>query len=485
VGEQQRLGQTFLRACAEHGTRRAVVGDGEKLTYAGLAERVRERARTLDSLLRPDEHRIAIHAANSVDYLVSYYALVISRRLPFLVDAQFGAVELEGIRASCGIDSFLVEGTADFPLPTTVRPVPGSRHALAAATQAPPAEPPAPHPDTVTCRFTSGTTGAPKCLEFSSAAVHNAARNWAAGTELSQHDRVLCLAAFTNGLAFNTSLLPVFLVGAELHLYRGAPTSGGIARAVRQSRATRLVAFPLAYQLLAHVPQADVAAFSTLTRAVSAAAVLDPYIGASFEARYGVRIADYYGIAETGPCTFERDPENTTSLGTALPGVSLRIVERPTGEPEVRVRTASMATGYLNAPGALEERIDQDGFYCTGDCGRLDEGRLLMTGRIGGPINLAGRKIDPTEIERAVRTLDGVADTVVFADSDANGGAVLHVVVSGARQPARAEVVQVCRENLAPYKVPGRVSYLPTIPRSATGKVRLIELAELVKDRSE
>ncbi|GAA4785476.1 class I adenylate-forming enzyme family protein [Streptomyces ziwulingensis] len=481
MAERPALSEVFLDACAQHAGRRAVVDADTELTYGQLAGRVTDRARALGDLLGPDEHRIALYAANSADYLISYYALLLAGRLPFLVDAQFGATELRGIRDSAGVHTFLTDKPGRFPLPSGLVPVPGSGQVLARPTDpGPDVTPPAPRPTTATCRFTSGTTGAPKCLEFSHTAVHSAARNWTAGTGLDAGDRVLCLAAFTNGLAFNTSLLPVFLVGAELHIYRGLPTSGGIAKALRRSAATRLVAFPLAYRLLAEAPAAEPEAFSDLRLAVSAAAVLDPAVRESFESRYQVRIADYYGIAETGPCTFERDPGHTEGLGTALPGVSLRIVPGEDGDAEVRVRTASMATCYLNVPGGLEERLDTEGYYRTGDRGLIHQDRLHITGRISGPVNLAGRKVDPTEIERVVLGIDGVRDTAVFADRDARGETVLHAVVCGSL--ARADVVGVCRAKLAPYKVPGRITFLPVIPRSSAGKVRLTELRELVND---
>ncbi|MER6914844.1 class I adenylate-forming enzyme family protein [Streptomyces sp. NPDC000594] len=476
------LADVLLDACARHGERTAVVDDGTALTYTALADRIRERAAGLDRLLGPGEDRIAVHAANSAEYLVTYYALLRTGRLPFLVDAQFGAAELDGIRTGCGVGTFLTDRPAAFPLPGTPQELPGSSLTLVRADGGAPEDAPAPRPTTATCRFTSGTTGAPKALEFSHTAVHSAARNWVTGTGLTADDRVLCMAAFTNGLAFNTSLLPVFLVGAELHLYRGLPTSGGITRAARRSNATRLVAFPLAYRLLAEAPEADTGAFAGLTRAVSAAAVLAPEVRTGFESRYGVRIADYYGIAETGPVTYERDPGHPTGLGTPLPGAELRIVPDEHGEPEVRVRTASMAGGYLNLPGGLEERLDDEGFYRTGDRGRIEDGRLHITGRLGGPINLAGRKVDPAEIEKVVLTLDGITDSVLFADEDTRGETVLHLVLAGSREPTRGEVVGVCRRHLAPYKVPGRITFLGAIPRSSAGKVRLTELRQIVQD---
>ncbi|MGW5652738.1 class I adenylate-forming enzyme family protein [Streptomyces humi] len=481
MSDQPLLADRFLRACAEHGDRLAVQDDRRSLTYHGLAEQVRKTARVLEETLTADRRRVAIHAHNSVDHVVAYYALLLAGRLPFLADAQFGPTELRHIADDCGIDAFLTDRPADFPLPARLRTVPGNRLALGLLDPGPAAGGrPASHPATATCRFTSGTTGRPKCLEFSHTAVLSAARSWTEGTGLTADDRVLCLAAFSNGLAFNTSLLPVLLAGAQLHLYSGLPTSAGIRRAVTRSGATRLVAFPLVYRLLAEAPQADPAGFATVTRAFSAASALGSEVKKAFEQRYGVPIADYYGIAETGPCTYERDPAHPTGQGSALPGADLRLRARPSGDPEILVRTASMATRYLNAPGLLEQRVDADGFYATGDTGRLGGGRLRITGRIAGPLNIAGRKIDPTEIEAVARRVPGVRDAVCFADRDARGEAVVHLVVATSRPSSRQEFLGICRSRLAAYKVPGRISFLRAIPRSSAGKVRLTELARLV-----
>jgi acyl-CoA synthetase (AMP-forming)/AMP-acid ligase II len=193
-------------------------------------------------------------------------------------------------------------------------------------------------------------------------------------------------------------------------------------------------------------------------------------------------ISDYYGIAETGPCTFERDPSHHSGLGQPLPGVELRI--DPDGDDdgpgEVLVRTASMASGYLNQPGLFESRLNGDGFYRSGDRGYLRDGRLHLVGRNAGHINVAGRKVDPVEVAGVVRDLRGVADAVAFPDEDLNRETVVHLVVAGrnGEAPERAAVLAACRERLAHYKVPGLVSFVDEIPRNGIGKPRIGLLRE-------
>ena len=86
----------------------------------------------------------------------------------------------------------------------------------------------------------------------------------------------------------------------------------------------------------------------------------------------------------------------------------------------IGLRTASMASGYLNHPGLFEARVDAEGFYHSGDRGRIVDGRLHQVGRTQDHINVAGRKIDPTEIVAVVTALDGVEDALAFPDEDLN-----------------------------------------------------------------
>nr|AFV52195.1 acyl-CoA synthetase [Streptoalloteichus sp. ATCC 53650] len=473
-------------ACRRAGDRTALGEGADRLSYRDLAVAVAARAADVEEALRGRAtDRVALHAANSAEYVVTYLAVLRTGRVPLLVDAEFGGSELAAIREGCGVEVFLVDQPRVERVPHAERVVPLRGGRYAAVTTAPVADdPPALHPDTAVCRFTSGSTGSPKCLEFSRAAVVNAARNWVEGTGMTADDRTLCLAALTNGLAFNTSLLSTFLVGAELHLFRGLPTSARVLRAMADSGATRLVAFPAVYRVLA---DADLPAdrFTGLSVSISAGAPLPADVRARFEQRYSVRIADYYGIAETGPCTFERDPAHRRGLGTPLPGVALRIARNAAGQQEVMVRSASMATRYLNAPGVLEAARDVDGFHPSGDIGHWEGGRLFVTGRTGGPVNLAGRKVDPREVEQVVRAVPGVRDAVVFADRDADDQVFLHAAVAADGSVRRADVVAACRGSLAPFKVPQKVTFVPDVPRSSPGKVRMTDLLRLVRGGGE
>jgi acyl-CoA synthetase (AMP-forming)/AMP-acid ligase II len=493
--------------------RRAVVGaeetgSRESLSYGELGERARAAAAALLGLperagSRPGEPaglaggraHFGFCLGNCREYVVLYLGALFAGGLPLLLDANLGGGEIETIRGDCGLDALIVERAKAEKLDLPGRDAPVAVGEGVVALPLARREPPwKPRPDTQVCRFTSGSTGRPKCLEFSGHAVVSAARNWMAGTAMTGEDRTLCLAALSNGLAFNTSLLSSFLAGAELHFLRGAPLTRPVAQRIAASSITRLVAFPTLYRNFAAPGGPPRQAMASLRHAISAGAPLWPDVREEFRLRYGLDISDYYGIAETGPCTFERDPHHGTGLGEPLPGAEIRIAPGaeepreggadagPAAAGEILVRTTSMTSGYLNHPGLFEARLDAEGFYRSGDRGRIVDGRLHLVGRTADHINVAGRKIDPTEIVAVVEALAGVEEAVVFPDEDLNREALAHlVVVASGTQVSRAAVVDACRSRLAPHKVPGRISFVTAIPRTAIGKPRIALLREQLK----
>ncbi|MBW8876580.1 MAG: acyl--CoA ligase [Acidobacteria bacterium] len=485
--------QDALTDClGRHRGRRAVVGS-EALSYDELGGRIHAAAGWLRGVWleggaggRAPRH-VGFCLGNRPEYVILYFAVLYAGDLPLLLDANFNTGEIESIRSDCGLDALVIEPAkaARLEAPGKGDQVPFADDVVLLPLSRPGAPPFEPRPATQVCRFTSGTTGRPKCLEFSGHAVVSAARNWVLGTGMTGEDRTLCLAALSNGLAFNTSLLSSFLAGGELHFLKGAPLTRPVARRIAESGITRLVAFPTLYRNFVAPGGPDRSAMAGLKHAISAGAPLWPDVREEFRARYGLDISDYYGIAETGPCTFEREADHHSGLGRPLPGAEIRIApgpEDPDGPEEtgeVLVRTASMASGYLNHPGLFEQRLDADGFYHSGDRGRLVDGRLHLVGRTQDHINVAGRKIDPTEIVAVVSALDGVADAVAFPDEDLNREALVHlVVVAASPELTRAAVAAACRSRLASYKVPGRISFVAEIPRTGIGKPRIAVLRE-------
>jgi len=473
--------QHFVEACGLHSDRPAVSSGDQVLTYLDLLNAVNDLAETLSGNFVIDDAdgaqpvKIAIYAENSIDYILTYYAALKLGLLPFLIDRAFGKNELESISASCGIELFAMSGDQKAFALSVKSAASVPNYSLSILKIEPVQTAPQPCSDTVTCRFTSGTTGSPKCLEFSQKAVVNAAQNWVKGSGLCSEDNILCVATFANGLAFNTSLLATFLAGAHLHLFSGPLSSGRIVSVLQKRGITRLVGFPFLYKLLTEGKKS----ISTVRHAVSAGAQLGEDIKNNFFRQNGFSISDYFGIAEVGPCTWNSGMPESPGLGKALPGVELAVDGSSAHPAEILVKTASMATRYLNYPGLLESKINAEGFYQTGDIGYLSDNVLFVTGRLGRGIEISGRKIDPVEIENFVRSMPGVQDAHAYAGKDMNEETVIEVSVSSTNSIDPSDIRHFCRQALPSFKVPSLIFVFNELPRSSSGKIRQDELMRM------
>jgi len=240
----------------------------------------------------------------------------------------------------------------------------------------------------------------------------------------------------------------------------------------RLSGATVMMGVPTFYtRLLAH---------SGLTREATAhirlfisgsAPLLDSAFEA-FEARTGHRILERYGMSEaviitTNPLEGERKPG---SVGFPLPGVDLRIGGgEETGV--IEIRGPSVFSGYWRMPEKTAEEFTADGFFITGDVGRLDaDGRLWISGRAKDLIISGGYNVYPKEVELILDEQPGVRESAVIGVPHPDFGEGVVAVVEG--QGDEAALIAALRGRLAGYKTPKRVVFVEALPRNAMGKIQ-------------
>jgi long-chain acyl-CoA synthetase len=212
-----------------------------------------------------------------------------------------------------------------------------------------------------------------------------------------------------------------------------------------------------------------------LRTCLSAGAPLRCRTAAAFRERFGVPIRSFYGTSETGGITYDASLEGDGAardegcVGTPLPGVEVMLEGE---ESRVVVRGANVAAGYI---GPVEEEAGGgfgEGLFRTGDTGRFDgQGRLHLTGRISGLVNVSGRKVNPREIERTLVSVDGVGDAAVLSVSDESRGESLVACIVAENGVTREQVMAHLRASLAPYKIPRRLVFLAELPRNARGKL--------------
>jgi acyl-CoA synthetase (AMP-forming)/AMP-acid ligase II len=137
--------------------------------------------------------------------------------------------------------------------------------------------------------------------------------------------------------------------------------------------------------------------------------------------------------------------------------------------------------GYYNRPEETAHAFTADGWFRTGDMGRLDaDGYLSITGRIKELIIRGGEKIMPREVEDVLGQYPGVQEAAVIGEPDGDRGeAVIAYVVPGDTQPAAEALREFCRARLAEFKVPRRIVISRDLPRGPTGKLLKRALREL------
>ena len=287
-------------------------------------------------------------------------------------------------------------------------------------------------------------------------------------------------------LTFLLTLLPLSFGLRVVYTAKFVPHR--LVRLIRENRPTVMVAIPSMYNALLHVKDASREDFASLRYVVSGGEPLPDAVASAFSERYGVRINEGYGLTETSPVTnwcrpWEYRPH---SVGRVLPRIDQRIVdlntraEVPPGEDgEVIMRGPNIMRGYFKRPEDTGAVFDSNGFFKTGDIGRLDDdGHLFITGRLKEMIIVGGENVFPREIEEVLNRHPAVADSGVIGMTDPMRGElpVAFVELKEGQKVEERELLSWCRERLAGYKCPSWVKVVEKLPRNPTGKIVRREL---------
>lgn len=210
----------------------------------------------------------------------------------------------------------------------------------------------------------------------------------------------------------------------------------------------------------------------------------------AFEERTGKVILERYGMTETGMNTSNPlDGKRIAgTVGFPLPGTQVRIMEgdKHLAADEVgslQVKGPNVFQGYWRMPEKTKEEFTEDGFFITGDLGKIDDnGYVSIVGRSKDLIISGGYNIYPKEVEMILNDMPNVEESAVFAfeHSDFGEGVAAAIVKANEQNSVSdAEIIDTCKENLAGFKVPRRIVYLDELPRNTMGKVQKNILRDL------
>jgi malonyl-CoA/methylmalonyl-CoA synthetase len=213
-----------------------------------------------------------------------------------------------------------------------------------------------------------------------------------------------------------------------------------------------------------------------------------------FRERIGHAILERYGMTETNMNTSNPyDGERRAgTVGFPLPGVELRVADPESGEilgageiGVIEVKGPNVFSGYWRMPEKTAEEFRADGFFITGDLGKVDaDGYVTIVGRGKDLVISGGFNVYPKEIEERIDDLDGVAESAVIGvpHPDFGEGVTAVVVKDGSKDISEDDVAAAIREDLAAFKRPKRIFFVDELPRNTMGKVQKNVLRDRYRD---
>jgi long-chain acyl-CoA synthetase len=448
------LTQFLYANAAARPRQEALIHGDERITHAALLERVERLAHALAARGTRPGDAVGLILGNDPAFITAFFAITGVGAAVVPINPAFKPEEREFCLRACGAHEVLSDSGAIERLIEDHAPLPLE---------------PRDADEAFVYSFSSGSTGRPKRL----ARTHG--QLWAEAHSydwIGPDDKVFCAIPLFHTYGMGCCLVASVRHGATLILLDDPnPFVLRRERAMTLLERERITVFPgvpFNFRHLADAPnEADL---SALRLCFSAGTALPRATFDAFAGRFGIGVRQLYGSTETGTLTANLDPD---------PAVTFESVGKPVGSVRVRIESGEIAVsspaatrGYSDMP-ELNEQVFRDGWFLTGDLGRLDhEGRLYVTGRKKLLIEVAGHKVDPIEVEDVVRLHPKVREAVVVGVRARAGGeeAVKAVVVpiDGCRE---REVIEFCQERLANFKVPHVVEFREEIPKSPLGKV--------------
>jgi long-chain acyl-CoA synthetase len=480
----------------------AIHDDAGPRTYRQLAAGAAGMSMHLAS--QTQARHVALALPSSAGFAASFYGALLAGKTVVPVNFLLSEREVAHVLADSGADTvvtipqlaerFKAGGLKIIDITQLPRPTEPEQQAvfsrmLAHAAQHVPAKKP---DDLAVLMYTSGTSGLPKGVMLTYGNLQSDVDACIELMVLRQDHVFLGVVPLFHAFGMTAMMLaPVQLGAKSVYMARFNPTAA--LNAIRDHKVSLGFAVPSMYGALAHLKSGTAEDFKSIYSLFSGGEPLSHALREKFKARFGVTLAEGYGLTETSPVAAMNTPYKNRegSVGTLVPGAEIRITdddgnELPLGESgEIWLRGPMVMKGYYNLPKETAAALTPDGYFKTGDLGRVDpDGFIYITGRKKELIIIAGEKASPREIEEVLAQYPAVAEAAVVGKKDpTRGEVVVAFVIAREGMEVKADALRdFCREKgLAQWKIPREVIVQPDFPRSPTGKVLKRVLAEQVR----
>jgi len=333
--------------------------------------------------------------------------------------------------------------------------------------------------ETAALLYSSGTTGQPKGIVLSHNNLLKNGETLVKSWGFTSSDRLLHMLPIYHVHGLFVALHTVFLSGASMVWCKNFNDKEAMEKL---PDCTVMMGVPTYYTRLLANPEFGSQYCSNMRLFISGSAPLLRETFNQFQEQTGHIILERYGMTETGMNTSNPlDGERRSgTVGPALPDVTARVVDNSGKEIKdgetgnLQVKGPNVFPGYWRMPDKTAEDFTSDGFFNTGDKATIDsDGYVSIVGREKDMIITGGLNVYPKEIELIIDDLEGVLESAIIGIADSDfGEAVVAVIASEQNAPTQEEVVSLCRNQLANYKVPKQVHFVKTLPRNAMGKIQ-------------
>ena len=330
-------------------------------------------------------------------------------------------------------------------------------------------------------KLTSGTTAAPRAIRFRSEQLLADCDQICETMGISDVDLNFGVIPVSHSYGFSNLLTPLIARGVAMVLSQDR-TPRAVLNDLAKTDATVFPGMPVFYQAFCEMK--DVPVLPKLRLCISAGAPLPITVPRKFRERFGLPIHSFYGASECGGICYDREAKNEIEgfVGSPMKDIALEMID-PSGEAsQVRVRSAAVGDGYFPEPD--EEKLGDAVFVPDDLLARCGSG-FKIVGRVSDVINVAGKKVNPAEIEEALLRFPGVRQAVAFGRPAGAGFrneevAACVVVDVDLREN---EILEFCRNGLSAWQVPKRIFIVDSIPTNERGKISRRELTRRFQQR--
>jgi long-chain acyl-CoA synthetase len=325
-------------------------------------------------------------------------------------------------------------------------------------------------------KLTSGTTSAPRMIRFRSEQLLADCDQICDTMGISDLDLNFGVLPVSHSYGFSNLLTPLIARGVAIALSQDR-TPRAVLGDLARTNATVFPGTPVFYQAFCEME--NVPALPKLRLCISAGAPLPVATATKFREKFKLPIHSFYGASECGGICYDRDARNEVEgfVGAPMKNVDLEMMEPNSEQSQVRVRSAAVGDGYFPDPD--EEKLG-NGFFVPDDLLARHGSGFKIVGRVSDVINVAGKKVNPVEIEARLLSFPGVRQAVAFGRPAAAGlrnEEVAACVVADASLDEN-ELLEFCRNGLSAWQVPKRIFMVDSIPANERGKISRRELAK-------